>query len=64
MVSDARFAMLSGLLILTDAWKLDFFFLKKNKYDFLSRDLAAIIHFSDKNKTIVYKFRLYFFFVF
>lgn len=32
--------------------------------DFLSRDLAAIIHFSDKNKTIVYKFRLYFFFCF
>lgn len=32
--------------------------------DFLSRDLAAIIHFNDKNKTIVYKFRLYFFFVF
>lgn len=31
--------------------------------DFLSRDVAAIIHFSDKNKTIVRKFRYIFFFV-
>lgn len=32
--------------------------------DFLSRDLAAIIHFNDKNKTIVCKFRYIFFLFF
>lgn len=31
--------------------------------DFLSRDVASIIHFSDKNKTIVRKFRYIFFLV-
>lgn len=48
MVSDARFAMLSDLFILTGARKLDFFF----------------FNFSDKNKIIVYKFHYIFFFVF